>query len=368
MIEKLRWGLVVVVAMALGAGVAVGIDELRAESPGSSTTVVEKVSPSDTSGVSATLDSVADLVAQVRPSIVRINSSGTGGLGGVGSGIVLNKDGYILTNNHVVSSGALDVVLSDGTAGAASVVGRDVGNDMAVIKADIPADKLVPAKLGDSDSVRVGDLVIAVGNPFGIQAGSSVTQGIVSGLQRTLDGNGGRPLRQLIQSDAAINPGNSGGGLFNARGEVIGITSAIENPSGDRVFVGIGYAIPINIASRFLPDMLAGRNIEHPRLGISLQNLTPSLARSLGIKGVEQGVMVMSVASGSAAARAGLVGGVGNGDVITSIDGKKINNYEDLATVVDSKKVGDTVQVTVVRGGSEVVVPVTLEAWRTGNS
>jgi len=365
MIEKLKWGLVVVVSMALGAGVITGIDAIGGDEPGSSTTVIERVSPPDTTGVSASLDSVADLVAQVRPSVVRINSSSSGSLGGVGSGIVLDKEGHILTNNHVVSGATeLDVLLWDGTSGAATVVGRDVGNDLAVIKADIPADKLVPAKLGDSDRVRVGELVIAVGNPFSIDG--TVTEGIVSGLGRSLDGNGGRPLRQLIQSDAAINPGNSGGGLFNSRGEVVGITTAIENPTNERVFIGIGYAVPVNTATRFLPDMLAGRNIEHPRLGISLRDLTPSLAEARGLS-IEKGVMVVQVESGSAAARAGMAGG-SNGDVITAIDGTKVDNYEDLAALVDSKKVGDTVKVTVFRGSSEVTINVTLEAWRTGNS
>ena len=126
-------------------------------------------------------------------------------------------------------------------------------------------------------------------------------------------------MRQLIQSDAAINPGNSGGGLFNSRGEVIGITTAIENPTNERVFIGIGYAVPVNTATRFLPDMLAGRNIEHPRLGIRLQDLTPALAAARGLK-IDKGVMVVQVEAGSAAARAGMVGG-NNGDVITAIDG-----------------------------------------------
>ena len=365
MIEKLKWGLVVVVSMALGAGVIVGIDAIDGDSPTSSSTVIERVSPSGTTGVSASIDSVADLVAQIRPSVVRINSSSSGSLGGVGSGVVLDKQGHILTNNHVISgAGSIDAILWDGTSGDATVVGRDVGNDLAVIKADIPADKLVPAKLGDSDGVRVGELVIAVGNPFSIDG--TVTEGIVSGLGRSLDGNGGRPLRQLSQSDAAINPGNSGGGLFNARGEVIGITTAIENPTNERVFIGIGYAVPVNTATRFLADMLAGKNIEHPRLGISLRDLTPSIAQSRGLS-IEKGVIVVQVESGSAAARAGMVGG-NNGDVITAIDGTKVESYERLAEVVDGKKVGDVVKVTVFRGGKDVTLDVTLEAWRTGNS
>jgi putative serine protease PepD len=365
MSEKLRWGLVIVASMALGAGAIVGIDAIDGDGPGSSTTVIERVSPSNTSGVSNELNDVADLVAQVRPSVVRIDSSAAGSLGGVGSGIVLDKEGRILTNNHVINgANQIDVTLSDSTSASATLIGRDAGNDLAVIKADLPADKLTPAKLGDSEAVRVGEAVIAVGNPFSIDG--TVTEGIVSGLGRSLEGNGGRPLRQLIQADAAINPGNSGGGLFNSRGEVIGITTAIENPTNDRVFIGIGYAVPINTATRFLPDMLAGKNIEHPRLGIRLQDLSPSAAESRGLK-VEKGVMVLQVETGSAAARAGMVGG-NNGDVIIRIDDAQIESFEDLANYIDGKKVGDTVKVTVLRNGNETTLNVTLEAWRTGNS
>jgi S1-C subfamily serine protease len=247
------------------------------------------------------------------------------------------------------------------------VVGTDPGNDLALIDVDIPGDKLKPAVLGDSEKVRVGELVIAVGNPFGIEG--SLTQGIVSGIGRTLSSGGGRPLRQLIQSDAAINPGNSGGGLFNARGELIGITTAIENPSGDRVFVGIGYAVPVNTASRFLPDLVAGRQVEHPRLGIQLQDLTPALAARLGIN-VDQGVLVVSADANSAAARAGIRGGTtagsNVGDVIVSIDGHETKTFDALASYIDGKQVGDKVKVQVVRGGQEMTIEVTLEAWQAG--
>ncbi len=287
--------------------------------------------------------------------------------GGVGSGIVLDKDGYILTNNHVVDGyDVFDVVLADGTTAPAAVVGTDPGNDLAVIKADIPADKLVPATFGDSDAIRAGEFVIAVGNPFDLEG--SVTEGIVSGIGRSLQGNG-RPLRQLIQSDAAINPGNSGGALFNAAGEVIGITTAIENPSGDRVFVGIGYAVPSNTATRFLPQLLNGETIEHPQLGVALKAVTPATASTLGLS-VDQGVLVVAVTPGTGADSAGLRGGSNNfgqatGDVIVRIDDEEIKDFDDLANYIDSKEVGDTVDVVVVRDGSEMTVPVTLNAWQS---
>jgi S1-C subfamily serine protease len=347
--EKLRWGLVVVVSMALGAASIVGIDSLRSDEPSSGpTTVIQQVAPSGSSGVSLSLDSVADLVDVVRPSVVRIEALNSGGLGGgVGSGIVLDKDGHILTNNHVVGvNTTLTVVLHDGTNAPATLVGRDVGNDLAVIKTDLPADKLVPAKLGNSDNVRLGEVVVAVGNPF--QIDGTVTEGIVSGLGRSLEGTGGRQMRQLIQSDAAINPGNSGGGLFNAQGEVIGITSAIENPTNDRVFIGIGYAVPINTATRFLPDMLRGADIEHPRLGIQMQTTAPP--------------QITAVESGSGAEDAGLQAG----DVITALDGNPITTFDDLANYIDNKDIGDVVKVTIQRNGQEQTLPVTLVPWDLG--
>jgi S1-C subfamily serine protease len=366
MSEKLKWAAVIVVSMVLGGSIVAGIGALTDDGPpGPGTTVIERVSPGAGSGVSTSLESLADLVDQVRPSIVQIQTGTDVGFGSVGSGIVLDKDGHILTNNHVVPGASADVILSDGTSGTATVVGRDPGNDLAVIRADIPAAKLVPAKLGDSNTVRVGDKVLAVGNPFGKEG--TVTEGIVSGLGRSLTGNGGRPLRQLIQADAAINPGNSGGALFNTRGEVIGITTAIENPTGSRTFVGIGYAVPVNTALRFLPEMLSGRTVQHPRMGIQLQDLTPSIAQSMGLPENQKGVVVMRAEPNSAAARAGIVGG-NNPDVIVAIEGQAVEDYGDLADIIDQKKVGDTVEVTIIRNRQEMRVQVTLEAWSTGST
>jgi 2-alkenal reductase len=365
--EKLKWLLVIFVSMTLGGATVVGINSLD-EDAGPS--VIERVvTGSDSNGALVrSVEDVSSLYDAVRPSVVRITTQGSrAATGGLGSGVILDKEGRILTNNHVIAGASqIDVTLADGTAATARVIGTDPGNDLAIIQVDLPADKLKPATLADSDKVRVGETVIAVGNPFGIEG--SLTQGIVSGIGRTLASGGGRPLRQLIQSDAAINPGNSGGGLFNARGELIGITTAIENPSGDRVFVGIGYAVPVNTATRFLPDMVAGRQIEHPRLGISLQDLTPALAERLGLS-VNQGVMVVSVESNSAAARAGLRGGSGAsastaGDVIIAIDSTETPTFEKLASYIDSKRVGDRVSVRIVRGGSQMTLDVTLEAWR----
>jgi S1-C subfamily serine protease len=378
MLEKLKWGVVIAVSMVLGGAVVVGINSLDDDSTTSNSAVaVATATPSsDNQGtttpaintVSDTITSdVADLVEKVRPSVVRINAtSSTSNAGGTGSGIVLNDDGFILTNNHVVDGfDKFDAAFADGMTAAAAVVGTDPGNDLAVIKVDLPADELQPATFGDSDKLRAGESVIAIGNPFDLEG--TVTEGIVSGIGRTLQGSG-RPLRQLIQSDAAINPGNSGGALFNAKGEVVGVTTAIENPSGDRVFVGIGYAVPSNVAMRFLPQLLKGETIEHPQLGVALQTITPSVAADLGVN-VDQGVMVVSVEPGTGAAEAGLEGGSDNqgrpnGDVIVRIDDKDIKDYDDLADYIDSKDVGDTVNVVVLRNGEEVTLPVTLNAWQ----
>jgi S1-C subfamily serine protease len=367
--EKLKWMGVIVASMVLGGASVVGLDTLRDE--GGVPTVIERVVPGDgaTAISSNTLDA-AGLYERVRPSVVRITTQGVrSGTGGLGSGIVLDKDGHILTNNHVIDGATqVDVTLVDTTTGRARVVGTDPGNDLAVLKVDLPSDRLTPARLGDSSQVRPGEMVLAVGNPFGIEG--TVTEGIISGIGRTLSGGTGRPLRQLIQSDAAINPGNSGGALFNARGEVIGVTTAIENPSGDRVFVGIGYAVPINTATRFLPDLLAGRQVQHPRMGVGLQNMTPALAASLGIDS-DDGVLITSVEANSAAAKAGLRGGSGRsgsaaGDVVKALDGKQVKNFDELAAYIDSRNVGDRVQVTVLREGRQTTVEVTLEAWRIG--
>jgi putative serine protease PepD len=377
--DKLSWALVIIVSMVLGAGIVLGIDSTRSDNDNGSLTGVgqfadttpsdnnksnDNTSSSNGAAISDNLDDVSDLYEAVRPSVVSIaGTSRTSG--GSGSGIVLDKEGNILTNNHVVSGFTdLDITLSDGTSAKATIVGTDPGSDLAVIRADLPAEKLKPAKLGDSDKVRTGEGVIAVGNPFGIEG--SLTQGVVSGLGRTLAGGTGRPLRQLIQSDAAINPGNSGGALFNRSGEVIGITTAIENPSGDRVFVGIGYAVPVNIAKRFLPDMLAGRAIQHPRLGVQLTNLTPALASTYNLN-ITQGVMLQSVEAGSAASRAGLrgVSGTRAGDVVVSIDGSAVKTFEELAGYIDTKSVGDKIQIKYVRDNQEQTAEVTLEAWRS---
>jgi S1-C subfamily serine protease len=352
------WLAIILVSASIGAIAGFGGASMRGNG---STTVVQQAGPVATG---QTVPGVADLYASVRPSVVKVTSVSTGsGQGATGSGIVLDKQGHIVTNYHVVSGfNQQDVKLADGTDVSAQVTGTDPGDDLAILKIDVSADKLVPANLADSSKVRVGDAVIAIGNPFDLEA--TLTEGVVSGIGRVLSSGNARPLRQLVQTDTAINPGNSGGGLFNLNGQLVGITNAIENPSGEDVFVGIGYAIPVSTLQTYLNDMLAGKTISHAKLGVSLEDVTPAIAAGLGLK-VQQGILVGAVDPGSGAARAGLRGTSRSqaGDVIVAIDGHAVKTFDDLAGYLDTKNPGDKVELKVNRNGSETSLSVTLDAW-----
>ncbi len=285
---------------------------------------------------------------------------------GTGSGFMVDDRGYILTNNHVVENAdSLEVTLADKSKVPAKLVGRDPNNDLAVIRINVPREKLTPLRLGDSSQLQVGQLAIAIGNPFGLDR--TVTRGVVSALGRSLKADTGRQIRNVIQTDAAINPGNSGGPLLNSRGEVIGINTAIFTPSGGSV--GIGFAIPVNTAKKLLPQLIARGRVSHPWLGISGMDVTPDLAQALGLP-VKEGVMIAQVAPGSPAARAGLRGAqrrvrvrnyifAAGGDIIVAMDGQKIAAVDDLTAFLDEqKKVGENVRVDVLRDGK----PLTLVA------
>jgi serine protease Do len=257
---------------------------------------------------------------------------------GLGSGFILDKDGYILTNNHVVDGAdEVKVKLADGREFKAKIIGRDPKTDLALIK--IPPDKsLVPLPLGDSDKLEVGDWVIAIGNPFGL--GNTVTAGIVSAKYRHL---GMGSYDNFIQTDASINPGNSGGPLLNTAGEVVGINSAIYSESGGSI--GIGFAIPINMAKELLPQLKAGKVIRG-WLGVMIQKITPDLKAKLGLKD-EKGALVADVVTGGPADRAGIK----RGDVIVGFDGKEITGSNELPYIVASTPVGKLVKVDVIRKG-----------------
>ena len=333
-----------------------------------------------------TVLSLADIVDDVRRSVVSISVVGEGTVqtrlgprqyrsASSGSGIVIDREGHILTNYHVIADAdEISVTLWDGTAVRAQLIGVDPANDLAVLKASFQPQRLVPARFGDSDLVRPGESVFAIGSPFSFLF--SVTQGIVSGVGReTTTGTTGRKIRGVIQTDVAVNPGNSGGPLFNAAGEVIGVTTAIFNnnlePDGSpsKVFVGIGLAIPSNTVTRFLPQLIAGETITHPQLGIAGITLSALNAPDARVE-VERGVYITSVGLDSAAAIAGLrepdrdEGGIpSGGDVITAINGVPVTSIEELARIVDSHDVGDVITLSVVRGGKAIEVVATLLAW-----
>jgi S1-C subfamily serine protease len=350
-------GIILVVALIGGLS---GAALASLWTPESKTTIVQQVGP--TTG--ATVPGVADLYASVRPSVVKIEALATRtGEGGVGSGVVLDKQGHVATNYHVINGfDQIDVQLADGSYVTAKVIGTDPGDDLAIVQIDVAADKLTPVVQADFSKVRTGDAVIAIGNPFDLSA--TVSEGVVSGLGRVLSSTNTRPLSQVIQTDSAVNPGNSGGGLFNLNGELIGITNAIENPSGADVFAGVAYAIPVSTLQEYQADMLAGTTINHAKLGISLEDVTPPVATAMGLS-VQQGVLVGSVDPASGAAKAGLRGTTRGqvGDVIVAIDGHNVSDFEDLAAYLDTKNPGDNVQLKIVRNSSDMTVSVTLDAW-----
>jgi S1-C subfamily serine protease len=288
-----------------------------------------------------------------------------------GSGIVLDDEGHVLTNNHVVEGGE-EITVSleaEGKMYPAEVVGTEPNSDLALLKVEAPAAKLHPLMLGESSKMEVGDPVVAIGNPFDLQR--TVTSGIVSALQREITAPDGVTIDNVIQTDAAINPGNSGGPLINSAGEVIGINSQIyTGGEGSEGNVGIGFAIPIDTAKEEIAKLESGTADEHGYLGISGANITPELAQAFNLP-VEEGVLVQQVEEGGPAAAAGIQGattaaevegqefGLG-GDIITAIDGEKIGSTEDLVKTISDAHAGETVEVTMIRNEQTATVSVKL--------
>ncbi len=358
-------GVLLVGSAALGGFVALNFVGDR----GVSVVTQERTAPAGggTTQAIAAIEDLPAIVDRVRPSVVRIQATIGGNFGGegVGTGIMIDRDGNILTNYHVIEGAqSVTVDLTDGTQAPATVVGTDPGNDLAVVRAQLPSNKITPAALGDSDGVRVGEPVFAIGNPFGLAF--TVTSGIISGRERERSAVDGRPIRNVIQTDAAVNPGNSGGPLFNARGEVVGINTSIENPTGQRVFVGIGFAVPSNTAKRFLPQLVKGETPKHPQLGISGVTLDATTAQTYGVS-TTQGVYITSVGPSSPAAQAGLRAAGRNGqggDVVTAIDGRIVRSIGELAGIIDSHAVGDSVKLTVQRGRDQIQLDAVLREWQ----
>ncbi len=354
----------------LGAPAPAATAAPAASAPGAQPAVAREEAVAAPAAETSAIADLPDLFERVVPSVVQIRARGQRA-GGAGSGVVIDRAGHIVTNYHVVRGAVTLVVeLRDGTVAAARLLGSDPGNDLAVLHADLPAASLSPAVFGDSGAVRVGEPVFAVGNPFDLDF--TLTTGIVSGIDReTQRGLNGRAIRGVLQTDAAVNPGNSGGPLFNAEGEVIGITTAVENPIGQSFFVGVGYAVPSNTVERYVPRMIAGSEIAHPQLGIEGVTLNAILAADAGV-GATRGVYVTRVVPGSAADRAGLAGasqpdGEGDlargGDVITGFEGAEVTSMRQLARLIDAREVGDRVTLTVLRDGRVISVVATLRIW-----
>ncbi len=282
---------------------------------------------------------------------------------GSGSGSILDQEGNILTNYHVIEGAQrLSVSLGGQKDYPAKVVGGDPDTDIAVIRLlEKPREGLTTIPLGDSDKLSVGQKVLAIGNPFGMDR--TLTTGVISGLQRPIRARNNRPIEGAIQTDASINPGNSGGPLLDSHGRMIGINSQILSPSG--ASAGVGFAIPVSIAKRIVPQLLRNGAVSRPKLGISTRDVE-SLKNQVNLP-VSEGVLIWQLAPGGAAANAGLRGltqtedgDVELGDIIVSIEGEKVGNSDDLYRVLDKHQVGETVRVEVVRNGRRVTVPVRL--------
>ena len=334
-----------------------------------------------------------DIYAHVNPAVVNINVAVEGAAGvspftdpdapnyqyGSGSGFVYDRDGHIVTNNHVVAEAAkINVTFSDDTVVPATVVGRDPDSDLAVIKVDPDGLNLVTVELGDSDTLKVGQEVVAIGNPFGFAG--TLTTGIISGLSRSLPSTaatqgGSYVIPEVIQTDAAINPGNSGGPLLDLKGRVIGVNAAIESPVPGSS--GIGFAIPVSLVKQIVPVLIEKGEYIYPWLGISGGTLQPEVAEAMGLSRDQRGALVVTVTEGGPSDAADLVpsedvvqiDGIPvpiGGDVIVEIDGYPIRTFDDLIIrLVRFHQAGDKAQFTVLRGGDRVTVMVTLEARPT---
>jgi S1-C subfamily serine protease len=286
---------------------------------------------------------------------------------GNGSGSVIDREGHILTNYHVIEN-AQRVTVSFGSDKSypARVVGGDPDTDLAVIKIDpVPGMTVVP--LGDSDKLVVGQKVLAIGNPFGLDR--TLTTGVISGLQRPIRARNNRPIDAAIQTDASINPGNSGGPLLDKFGRMIGINSQILSPAGGSV--GVGFAVPVNTAKRVIPQLIQYGEVRRPKLGAAVISVSDLVDRG-GRLPVESGLIVRNVIQGTTASSAGLRGlsqdAMGNivlGDIITAIDGEKMNSQDDLFRYLDKKQIGDTAQMQVLREGRSVTIPVRLLGGQT---
>jgi S1-C subfamily serine protease len=344
-------------------------------------TVVPGEVGSESEAVNALEKQFIAVYEAVSPAVVNITNRsytydmfmGTVPQEGTGSGFVYDSAGHIVTNYHVVENAEeLVVTLASGQAYEAKIVGVDPSNDLAVIHIDAGANLPKPVVLGDSDQLRVGQFVLAIGNPFGLE--QTLTTGVVSALGRVIESPDGRFIGEAIQTDAAINPGNSGGPLLDLEGRVIGVNSQIISPSG--ASSGVGFAVSVNTVRRVVPELIARGYYPHPWLGAQMLTLTPATTKVLREAGmnvpVDSGLLVITTVKGSPADKAGIRGGsrvvrIGRyqvplgGDIITAINGQQVKDYQGLTVYLETKTtVGDTVNLTIIRDGVEQSIAVTL--------
>ena len=312
---------------------------------------------------------VTDLYARVSPAVVCITAPQRFG-DCIGSGFVIDLEGHVITNDHVAQAAEeLLVTLADEHSVPAEIVGSDPGSDLAVLKIDLPPEELVVAELGESATLQVGQRAIAIGNPFGLER--TITTGVISSLGRTLTRDDSDfQIAEVIQTDAAINPGNSGGPLLDSQGKVIGINSAIASESGTNS--GVGFAIPVDILKRVVPELIAQGRYRHPWIGVTGRSISPEMVTAAELP-VDTGVLVFEVEPGSPAEKAGVRGGdqqlvisglpmMVGGDILIAIDQVEVKRFDDMVNYLASfTSVGDVVTLTVVRAGSEVEFSVTLE-------
>ena len=348
------------------------------------------VPPTHMSEVLILEGNLANLYQHVNPGVVAIwiyealdSANGESFPMGQGSGFVVDLEGHIVTNQHVIAgANEIEVDFPSGLKAWADLIGTDPDSDLAVLKVDVPAEELVPLQLGDSDEVLVGDFVVAIGNPFGLSG--TMTVGIVSAIGRTLESenpapNGGRfAAGDIIQTDAAINPGNSGGPLINMRGEVIGVNRAIRSESftvsGDIANSGVGFAIPINILKQVVPEIIETGSYDYPYLGIvslndDLWNL--KIIEALGLPTNATGAYITGIAPGGPAEEAGIRSGnqltslgiYAGGDLIIAIDGQPVRRFSELLSyIINHTHVNQVVILTILRDGAELDIPLTIGA------
>jgi S1-C subfamily serine protease len=377
-----------VAAALLGGGVALGGAAALGQFGEKTTVIREEAAPSSSAPAAFQRDgnrkSINEIYRASGPGVVHIDTTtrvqpqdffgnsfgGTETERALGSGFVIDKEGHIVTNYHVVrGANSIQVSFSNNERIKAKLVGVDPSTDIAVLKVGVKSRALKPLPLGDSDSVRVGDQVIAIGNPFGLDR--SVTAGIVSAVQRRIEAPNQFAISHVIQTDAALNHGNSGGPLLNAQGQVIGVNAQIETGGGaGQGNVGIGFAIPINTVKTVVAELIKQGKVEHAFLGIEGKTLEPDIARLFHLP-VTRGVLVASVRPNTGAAKAGLKGAAeevtvagetwpAGGDVIVKADGRPVTTIEALSDVIAAKKPGDKIDVEVVRRTSRIDLSVKL--------